>query len=59
MSKPVTIPRKLAEDFETVAAHYRLKEFGEYEEAKQCVRNDPKGAALSYAAMANEIRSLS
>lgn len=49
--------RQFSEDFELVAAHYRLKELGEYDEAKRAARNDLEAAQVSFAAMAQEIKT--
>ena len=56
-SEKVVATKQFAEDFETVAAHYRLKDLGEYDEAKQVARNDMAAAQVSFAAMAQEIKT--
>lgn len=52
----VRVGRKFAEDFELVAAHYKLRETGEYELAKQAARDDLENAVVCFADMAKQIR---
>lgn len=47
--------REFVADFDLVAAHYRLEELGEMEEAKACARNDMANAIPCYAALAKEL----
>lgn len=56
MSDSKIVSKQFVTDFETVASHYRLKELGEYEIAKQCARNDLENAQVSFALMAEKIR---
>ena len=48
--------KKFVDDFDLVSRYYRLKEMGEYEEAKRCARGDMDNAEISFAAMAKDIR---
>lgn len=50
--------RKFVENFERVAAHYRLAEFGELEQAKEAARADMAGAIECFAALAAEIERI-
>ena len=43
-------------DFELVATHYKLREIGEYEEAKEAAKNDLPNARICYHAIANSLR---
>lgn len=43
-------------DFELVAAHYKLRELGEYEQALECAKNDVANAKICYAAIAASLR---
>ena len=54
-SKPVSVPREFAENFERVAEHFQLRELGEYELAKKVAREDIENAVPCYAAMAAQI----
>lgn len=55
-SKPQIVPRQFADDFDLVAAHYGLKELGEYEAAKSAARANLEEAIAMFAELANEIR---
>ena len=57
MNTTVKATKKFVTDFETVAAHYRLKEIGEYDQAKAAARADLDAAITTYAAMAKDIAS--
>lgn len=50
-----SVPRQFVKDFEKVAAHYKLKELGEYDEAKAAARNNIDAAIVCYSQMAKEI----
>lgn len=50
-----TVSKQFADDFEAVATHYKLRECGEYEAAKEAARRDLDNAATCYAALAREI----
>lgn len=52
----VMVSKQFVADFELVAEHYRLRELGEYDDAKQAARQDLVAAAEAFAAMADEIR---
>ena len=52
--KPVIVPQQFIDDFEKVAARYRLRELGEYEEAKAAARRDMGNAAVCFREMAVE-----
>lgn len=52
VSKPVT--KQFADNFEAVAARYRLRELGEDETAKAAARRDLESAETCFAAMAND-----
>lgn len=47
-----TVSKQFADDFEAVAKHYRLRELGQYEEAKAAARRDLDSAEVCFAAMA-------
>ncbi len=49
------VSKTFAANFEVVAAHYRLKELGEIEEAKNAAREDIENAEVCYALLAKEI----
>jgi hypothetical protein len=51
----VKVSKQFAADFEDVARHYRLRELGEYDEAKEAARRDIEAAKMCFAAMAHEI----
>lgn len=51
-----SVPRVFAENFELVAARYRLAERGEYKVAKRVARADLPAAIIAYAVLAAEIR---
>lgn len=53
-SKPVTVTEQFAADFEAIAARYKLRELGEYDEAKAAARRDLENAEVCFAAMAGE-----
>lgn len=53
---PVIAPKSFADDFELVAAHYGLRELGEYEAAKSAARANLEEAIAMFAELANEIR---
>lgn len=52
----VTVSKQFVADFEAVAAHYNLRELGEYETAKIAARQDLEAAQEAFAAIAAEIR---
>lgn len=52
----VKVSRKFVADFETVATHYKLRELGEFELAKEAARRDIEAAQEAFAAIAAEIR---
>ena len=52
----ISVSRQFAADFETVAAHYNLRELGEYEAARNIARNDLDSAIECFTSMANAIR---
>lgn len=52
--KQVSASKQFADDFEAVAEHYKLRELGQYEEAKQAARRDIEAAEVCFAAMAKE-----
>jgi hypothetical protein len=52
MSVSDAVPRKFRDDFELVAHHYRLRELGEYELAKQAARDDLETAIVTFARLA-------
>lgn len=54
-SKNVMASKSFVADFEAVAAHYRLRECGEYDQAKAAARADLDAAIVCFAAMAGEI----
>lgn len=56
LSGVVIVSRKFVADFETVAAHYNLRELGEFELAKEAARQDLEAAQETFAAIAAEIR---
>lgn len=53
-SKRVT--QQFIDDFELVAKFYGLRESGEYELAKQVVRNDLAHAQTCFASIAEQLR---
>lgn len=57
-SKPLSVPREFAENFEVVAEHFRLREMGEYDLAKRLAREDLDNAVPCYAALAGDIRRM-
>jgi hypothetical protein len=58
MSVSKAVPRKFAEDFELVAAHYRLAQLGEYKVAKQAARDNVDEAIKTYSSLAAEIAGI-
>ena len=56
MSNSKYVSRQFVQDFELVAAHYNLKELGEYETAKDLARNDLENAVICYSELAKDIR---
>lgn len=50
-------PRQFHEDFEIVATHYKLRELGEYDAAKQAARDNLESAITTYATLSNEVRT--
>lgn len=54
-NEKVTVPRQFVTDFEAVAKHYKLRERGEYELAKQTARNDMDSAIQCFAELAKDI----
>lgn len=54
--KNVMVSKRFAADFETVAAHYNLRELGEYADAKEAARRDIEAAQEAFAVIAAEIR---
>lgn len=56
MSISDRVPKQFVDDFELAASHYRLKESGEYEEAKHVAKNDLEVAQVCFAALAREIK---
>ena len=46
--------KQFVADFETVAARYKLRELGQYDEAKAAARRDLESAEVCFAAMAGE-----
>lgn len=56
MSASKAVPRQFIADFELVAAHYNLRQLGEYETAKAAARTDLDNAIPTFAALASEIR---
>lgn len=52
----IKVKRQFAADFETVAAYYKLHEFGEYEEAKEKARRDLDDAVICYTSIAKLLR---
>lgn len=57
MSDFKTVTRKFVEDFELVSRHYLLAEHGELELAKKAARADIEAATITYAHLADEIRT--
>lgn len=55
-AKRKTAPAQFRQDFDVVAAHYRLMDTGEYETAWEAAMDDLENAMLTYAALAAEIR---
>lgn len=49
-------PAQFRQDFDVVAAHYKLMDTGEYETAWESAMDDRENAMLTYAALAEEIR---
>ena len=49
-----TVSQQFVDNFETVAARYRLRELGEYEAAKAAARHDLENAEVCFAAMADD-----
>lgn len=56
-SEKVVATKQFAEGFELVAAHYQLKELGEYEEVKRVARSDMAAAQICFAALADELKT--
>ena len=54
----IVVPAQFAGEFELVAAHYNLRECGEYDQAKDAARSDLENAQATYAALAEEIRKV-
>lgn len=50
-----TVPRQFHADFDLVAAHYKFRMLGQYEEAREAARGDLAAAIVTYAALAKEI----
>lgn len=44
------------DDFDLVAAHYKLREFGEYDQALDAAKKDVTNAKTCYAAIAASLR---
>jgi len=57
MSNSKTVPRQFAADFDTVASHYKLRELGQYDEAKAAARADLDNAIVCFRAMAAELEN--
>ena len=55
-SKPTVVSKAFSDDFESVAANYKLRELGEYDTAKAAARGDLDAAITTFASLANEIR---
>lgn len=53
------VSREFKQNFDVVAKWFDLAALGELEEAKECVRRDPEGAATCYAAMGAWVREQS
>ena len=51
------VPKQFVEDFELVASHYKLKELGQYDEAKKAARADLDAAIVTFASLAQEVRN--
>jgi hypothetical protein len=51
----VMVSKQFAADFEAVARHYRLRELGEYDEAKEAARRGIEAAKVCFAAIAHDI----
>lgn len=56
MSDPIKVPRQFHADFDLVAAHYKFRMLGQYEEAREAARGDIESAITTYAAIAKEIQ---
>lgn len=56
MSNSKYVPPQFVKDFEVVAEYYQFKQNGEYEEAKNTVKNDLNNAIVCYAELANYVR---
>ena len=56
MSDPIKVPRQFHTDFDLVAAHYKFRMLGQYEEARQAARGDIESAITAYTAIAKEIQ---
>ena len=52
----VTVTKQFSDDFELVATHYKLKELGQYDEAKKAARADLDTAIVTFASLAQEVR---
>jgi hypothetical protein len=52
----VTVTKQFSDDFALVAAHYKLAELGELEEAKATARADLESAIVCFAAMAERLK---
>lgn len=57
MSSSSRVPPQFVDDFELVAKHYKLKEMGEYDLAKDVARQDIEQAIIAFASVAAQIRS--
>ncbi len=53
----VSTSREFVADFELVAEHYKLRELGEYDLAKDAARRDMENAINTFSELAKEIRS--
>lgn len=55
----IKAPKQFVDDFEFVAAHYRLAELGEYDEAKLTAKNNIADAQICFSVLAKDIRCAS
>jgi hypothetical protein len=53
--KHTSVPRQFVDDFEAVAKHYKLRECGEYDQARNAARADLDNAIICFASLAREI----
>lgn len=51
----VMASKQFVADFEAVAVHYKLRELGQYDEAKAAARRDMPNAIVCFASMAKDV----